>query len=150
MNNNIQSLVEEAYDKIRKCNPDWLDILTDLATRASQNGLQPLPESPTEDFIFLIRGAYSAGQIWEYVIKHFGTPPAEWWMGLEKGDKFLEKDNILAFSGEIYLKAISGDMCNVSQCSPYTEPTALEQFMQSLTPEQRELAKSLTIQEGGG
>ena len=153
MKKELTSLVYEALTKLHYTGlkGEVKEVLTSLATKASRNGLQPLPESPTEDFIFLIRGAYSAGQIWEYVIKHFGTKPAEWWQKLNKGDKFLDCNGISRlYNGVVFLGTDRSGTYEARLCSPYTEPTALEQFMATLTPEQRELAKSLTIQEGGG
>ena len=47
-------------------------------------------------------------------------------------------------------KDIYGQAFFAHLCSPYTEPPTLEQFMQSLTPEQLELAKRLKIEEGEG
>ena len=47
-------------------------------------------------------------------------------------------------------KDIYGQAFFAHLCSPYTEPTDYDKFMNSLTPEQLELAKRLKIEEGEG
>ena len=154
MKTNIENLVEEALKKLAGSNLGetyTTNVLTTLAEKASQNGLQPLPEEMPEWFN-TFSGAYLK---YNELRQHFGTKPLEWWMGLEKGDKFVQfihgEPITRTFYGEILLKTTEhGINCNIIDCSPYTEPTALEQFMASLTLKQLELAKRLKIEEGGG
>ena len=61
MNNNIQSLVEEALEKIRNRGLIWIkEILTDLATKASQNCLQPLPDVDLHEAVQHYRQRFAA------------------------------------------------------------------------------------------
>ena len=161
MKTNITSLVEEALKEMKRPvhiqyhQENLKKILTTLAEKASRNGLQPLPDVDTlMNDIYMntaTLGPIGSKDIAEYLHSKYGTPPAEWWMGLEKGDKFLDYNGISRlYNGVVFLGTDRSGTHEARLCSPYTEPTALEQFMQSLTPEQRELAKSLTIQEDGG
>lgn len=231
MKTNIESLVEEALNKLREAPADgyvWnrKQILTTLAEKASQNGLQPLPEEVPEWFFKghpidfrnyhwciirekfgtkprdgqvgkkpelkpIIQQPIELGEIKEQLeserISHAGCgvaalgyfngcdpkylsaslqdvitlrkkyeellnnqQPLEWWMGLKKGDKFMDCNGIVRlYNGLVFLGTDRSGTHEVRLCSPYTEPTTLEQFMATLTPEQRELAKSLKIEEGG-
>ena len=154
----IESLVEEALKEINNVSIDANQvrkILTTLAEKASRNGLQPLPDVDTlMNDIYMntaTLGPIGSKDIAEYLHSKYGTPPAEWWMGLEKGDKFLDCNGISRlYNGVVFLGTDRSGTYEARLCSPYTEPTALEQFMQSLTPEQIELAKRLKIEEGEG
>lgn len=154
MKTNIESLVEEALNKLREAPADgyvWnrKQILTTLAEKASQNGLQPLPEEVPEWFMIGYTEVESKNH-WNGIVQHFGTKPREWWMGLKKGDKFMDCNGIVRlYNGFVFLGTDRSGTHEVRLCSPYTEPTTLEQFMATLTPEQWELAKSLKIEEGG-
>lgn len=162
MKQELTSLVEEAYDKlnmVKIINRDQheycMAVLTSLAEQASQNGLQPLPEEMPDEIMVLIGNSFIASDVWKWFKGNFGTPPAEWWMKLKKGDKIKHDDgSIHIFDGMIALGTDTNkrkyEWILSDNCSPYTEPTALEQFMNSLTPEQRELAKGLKIEEGQG
>ena len=155
---NIESLVDEALKEINNVSIDANQvrkILTTLAEKASRNGLQPLPDVDTlMNDIYMntaTLGPIGSKDIAEYLHSKYGTPPAEWWMGLEKGDKFLDCNGISRlYNGVVFLGTDRSGTYEARLCSPYTEPTALEQFMQSLTPEQIELAKRLKIEEGEG
>ena len=73
------------------------------------------------------------------------------WMGLEKGDKFLDANGITRlYNGFVFLGTDRSGTHEARLCSPYTEPTDYDKFMNSLTPEQLELAKRLKIEEGEG
>lgn len=157
MNTTIQSLVEEALKEMKRPvhiqyhQENLKKILTTLATKASQNGLQPLPEEMPDEIMVLIGASFIASDVWKWVKGNFGTPPAEWWHGLKKGDKFLDCNGISRmYNGFVFLGTDRSGTHEARLCSPYTEPTTLEQFMQSLTPEQLELAKRLKIEEGEG
>jgi hypothetical protein len=161
MKTNITSLVEEALKEMKRPvhiqyhQENLKKILTTLAEKASRNGLQPLPDVDTlMNDIYMntaTLGPIGSKDIAEYLHSKYGTPPAEWWMGLEKGDNIMDETGIKrTFTGTIFLETGIDVICDVSKCSPYTEATALEQFMQSLTPEQIELAKRLKIEEGEG
>ena len=154
----IESLVEEALKEMKRPvhiqyhQENLKKILTTLATKASRNGLQPLPEAMPEWFVtyFNNRGN-DAATCWSHMVVLFGTQPSEWWMGLKKGDKFLDCNGISRmYNGVVFLGTDRSGTHEARLCSPYTEPTTLEQFMQSLTPEQLELAKRLKIEEGEG
>ena len=155
---NIESLVDEALKEINNVSIDANQvrkILTTLAEKASRNGLQPLPDVDTlMNDIYMntaTLGPIGSKDIAEYLHSKYGTPPAEWWMGLEKGDKFLDCNGISRlYNGVVFLGTDRSGTYEARLCSPCTEPTALEQFMQSLTPEQIELAKRLKIEEGEG
>lgn len=161
-NQTIQSLVDEALEKLAcyyplaKHDQRFKDILTTLATKASENGLKPLSEvDELANYIYLNSGSFGLNgckDIAEKIIMKYGTPPSAWWMNLKEGDKFLleNEDGFeeKTFRGGIYLTAENSPICNVSYCQPYTPPSPLQQFMDSLTPEQKELAKGLRIQEG--
>ena len=159
MNTTIQSLVEEAYDKlnmVKIINRDQQEycvaVLTTLAEEASKNDLKPLPKAMPEWFVtyFNNRGN-DAATCWSHMVVLFGTQPSEWWMGLKKGDKFVsESGSVREFSGKVRLQDICGQAFFAHLCSPYTEPTGYDKFMNSLTPEQLELAKRLKIEEGEG
>lgn len=167
MKKELTSLVEEALKEINNVSIDANQvrkILTTLATKASQNGLHPLPDVDTlTDDIY--HGPIGSKDIAEYLHSKYGTPPAEWWMGLEKGDKFMYKNGAfepsitrtysgkyMGYGDKLYLYTLEegNDVgISISSCSPYTEPSTLEHFMATLTPEQLELAKRLKIEEGG-
>ncbi len=158
MKTNIESLVEEALKKLAGSNLGetyTTNVLTTLAEEASKNGLQPLPEEMPEWLQKNIMNIYAlrmdARTFYDLLRQHFGTKPREWWMGLKKGDKFLDCNGISRmYNGVVFLGTDRSGTHEARICSPYTEPTTLEQFMQSLTPEQLELAKRLKIEEGEG
>lgn len=151
---NIESLVDEALKEINNVSIDANQvrkILTSLAEKASRNGLQPLPEEMPDEIMVLIGNSFIASDVWKWVKGNFGIKPREWWMGLEKGDKFLDYNGISRlYNGFVFLGTDRSGTHEARLCSPYTEPTTLEQFMQSLTPEQIELAKGLKIEEDEG
>lgn len=97
--------------------------------------LQPLPEEVPE--WFMPTGRDYRVDTWKKVIQHFGTPPREWWMDLKKGDKFVYNDGVdgevRTFRGIIYLAVEKDIICNLSNCSPYTDPA--QSFRSKLTPE---------------
>lgn len=147
MNNNIQSLVEEAIKDIQNTgHMSWEEILTSLAEQASQNGLKPLPSEVPEEFLDLFDGTKLPYDYWNWVIQHFGTPPAEWWHGLRNGDKFKDGEGCVwtyngkysCIHGNYFLYTIEeGEIgINVDYCSPYTSPT--DTFRSKLTPELQE------------
>lgn len=155
MKTNITSLVEEALKEMKRPvhiqyhQENLKKILTTLAEKASRNGLQPLPEEMPDEIMVLIGNSFIASDVWKWVKGNFGIKPREWWVDLKPGDWFVSNGKTLVFR-TICLQTDDDYELPIADCSPYTEPTALEQFMQSLTPEQIELAKRLKIEEGEG
>jgi hypothetical protein len=141
MNTTIQSLVEEALKKLAGSNLGetyTTNILTTLAEKASQNGLQPLPKAMPEWFVtyFNNRGN-DAATCWSHMVVLFGTQPSEWWMGLKKGDKFLDYNGISRlYNGFVFLGTDRSGTHEARLCSPYTEPT--KSFRDKLSPELQE------------
>jgi len=137
---NIESLVEEALKEINNVSIDANQvrkILTSLATKASRNGLQPLPEEMPDEIMVLIGNSFIASDVWKWVKGNFGTQPSEWWMGLKKGDKFLNTErNTVVFDGHISIGDESFRLYPIDRCSPYTEPS--KSFRDKLSPELQE------------
>ena len=85
MKTNIESLVEEALNKLREAPADgyvWnrKQILTTLAEKASQNGLQPLPEEVPEWF-FKGHPIDFRNYHWCIIREKFGTKPRDGQVG---------------------------------------------------------------------
>ena len=123
---NIESLVDEALKEINNVSIDANQvrkILTTLAEKASRNGLQPLPDVDTlMNDIYMntaTLGPIGSKDIAEYLHSKYGTPPAEWWMGLEKGDKFLDCNGISRlYNGVVFLGTDRSGTYEARLCSP--------------------------------
>lgn len=108
----------------------------------SQPALQPLPSADKLGYEIynkssLIDDLEHCIFLAEYIISKYGTQPREWWMDLKKGDKFMCDNGVdhdeKTFRGVIYLAAEQPEICDLSKCSPYTDPT--QSFRSKLTPE---------------
>lgn len=113
--------------------------------------LQPLPEEMPEwlndDLMHFCQTSKRPAQIWQDIVRHYGTHPREWWMDLKPGDKFTYKDGrLFTFNGKHFIGhgiTMSEITMPVTMCRPYTEPTLEEKFIASLSPEQKEAYKKL-------
>ena len=120
-----------------------------------QPALQPLPEQMPEWFIEALTylDIHSIDKVGLYTLlcQYFGTQPREWWMDLQKGDKFMYGDGIdgeiRTFNGHYsciednyFLYSMEeGDSIGigVGNCTPYTDPEA--QLRKTLNPDQIKL-----------
>lgn len=103
------------------------------------NNLQPLPDQMPEWFGSYFQGHESFALACYSVCKTvFGNEkPREWWMDLQKGDKFMYGKEIRVFLGYIAIVDEHHRNFNVNDCSPYTDPE--EELIKTFTPEQKKL-----------
>ena len=127
-----------AEDKLSAETVGAINKLAEVAYNTPMKpALQPLPEEMPLAIRMLIGSEAIALDVWKWVIQHFGTPPREWWRDLKKGDKFVYDNGVdgkvRTFRGIIYLAAKEPEICDLSRCSPYTDPA--QSFRSKLTPE---------------
>lgn len=93
---------------------------------------EPKPSLPSveelRDAILYMRDhRYTLIQIAKHIIDKYGTQPREWWQDLKEGDKFMVDGKIKTFvAARTYLFQHNSHNYDVTQCTPYTAPTADE------------------------
>lgn len=113
-----------------------------------QPALQPLPDNAPEWLQESLTEVYNNRMdmrlFYSILKRHFGTQPREWWMDLKKGDKITDDTgNIRTFTGTVFLETGASVICDVTKCSPYTDPT--QSFRDKLSPELQHEFDKLTI-----
>ena len=148
----IEALVEEAIEKIEKAGlKDFRNfrklILTDLAKRSAEIAKHDL-------LLGLMHNRLQPSEVDEAIIKTHDTQPREWWMDLQKGDKFIFDNKatrseetfdgtLKLWKGNLYLNTEEDTTLRLEYCSPYTDPT--QTFRDKLSPELQQEFDKLTI-----